>query len=191
MKYDAEIHHRRSIRLKEYYSQAGAYFATICTHERKFLFGDIFEGQMILNGFGKIAKTEWLRTAEIRKNIFIDEFIIMPNHLHGNIFICDPHDVRAQAVGAHCNVPLHSAQTERFGKSTHNSIPTIVKLFKSTVTKQINELRNTPGQPVWQLNYFERVIRDEDELNRIREYIRYNPLKWDEDRDNPENWDNV
>ncbi len=146
---------------------------------------------MPLHSFGKIAKTEWLRTAEIRKNIFIDEFIIMPNHLHGNIFIYDPDDVRAQAVGAHCNVHLHSAQTERFGKSTHNSIPTIVKLFKSTVTKQINGLRNTPGQPVWQLNYFERVIRDEDQLNRIREYIRYNPLKWDEDRDNPENWDNV
>ena len=176
MKYDAEIHPRRSIRLKEHdYSQAGAYFVTICTHERKLLFGDIFESQMILRGIGKIAKTEWLRTAEIRKNIFIDEFIIMPNHLHGNIFINDPDDVGAQAVGAHGNVPLHSAQTERFGKSTYNSIPTIVKLFKSTVTKQINGLRNTPGQPVWQLNYFERVIRDEDQLNRIREYIRYNP----------------
>ena len=66
--------------------------------------------------------------------------------------------------------------------------PTIIKLFKSTVTKQINVLRGTPGKPVWQRNYFERVIRDEDELNRIREYIIYNPIKWADDEDNPQNW---
>ncbi len=75
-----------------------------------------------------------------------------------------------------------SPQTEEFGKSTVNSIPTIIKLFKSTVTKQINELRGTPGKPIWQRNYFERVIRDEDELNRIREYIIYNPAKWTADK---------
>ncbi len=90
-------------------------------------------------------------------------------------------------VGAHCNVPLpDTPQTEEFGKSTVNSIPTIIKLFKSTVTKQINELRGTPGKPVWQRNYFERVIRDEDELNRIREYIIFNPAKWAEDKENPQ-----
>ena len=77
-------------------------------------------------------------------------------------------------------------QSEQFGKSTVNSIPTIIKLFKATVTKQINELRGTPGEPVWQRNYFERVIRDEAELNRIRDNIIYNALKWAEDEDNPD-----
>jgi REP element-mobilizing transposase RayT len=86
-------------------------------------------------------------------------------------------------------VPLpDTPQIEQFGKPTVNSIPTIIELFKSTVTKQINELRGTPGKPVWQRNYFERVIRDEDELNRIREYIIYNPVKWVLDEDNPLNW---
>ncbi|MCG8606797.1 hypothetical protein MJD09_17660 [bacterium] len=92
----------------------------------------------------------------------------MPNHLHGNLFLHDWDD-----VVAHCNVPLlqDMPQTEEFGKSTTNSIPTIIKLFKSSVTKHINEMRRTPGNPVWQRNYYERVIRDEDELNRVREYI--------------------
>ncbi len=169
---------RRSVRLKEFdYSKAGAYFVTICTKDRECLFGEILGDRMVLNEFGEIAQAEWLRTSEIRPNVDLDAFVIMPNHLHGNLFLRDWAD-----VGAHCNVPLpNTPQTEEFGKSTVNSIPTIIKLFKSTVTKQINELRGTPGHPVWQKNYFERVIRDEDELNRIREYIIYNPAKWAED----------
>ncbi len=128
----------------------------------------------------------------MRNNVLLDEFVIIPNHLHGILFLREWDN-----VGAHCNVPLPLApQIEQFRKSTVNSIPTIIKLFKSTVTKQINELRGTPGKPVWQRNYGacpersrrERVIRDEDDLNRIREYIIYNPLKWTEDEDNPQNW---
>ncbi len=85
-------------------------------------------------------------------------------------------------VGAYCNVPLpDTPQIEPFGKSTVNSIATIIKLLKSNVTKQINELRGTPGQPAWQRNYFERVIRGENGLNRIHDYIIYNPLKWTDD----------
>ncbi len=128
-----------------------------------------------------------MRTPEIRNNVPIDECVIMPNHLHGILFLREWDD-----VGAHCNVPLpDTPQIEQFGKSTVNSIPTIIKLFKSTVTKQINELRATPGQPVWQRTYFERVIRDEDELNRIRDYIIYNPVKWVDEEDNPKNWKKI
>ena len=87
-------------------------------------------------------------------------------------------------VGAYCNTPLRNRSLDRHRKT----IGAIVRGFKSAATKQINELRGTPGKPVWQRNYFERVIRDEDELNRIREYIIYNPLKWADNEDNPENW---
>ena len=178
------MHQRRSIRLKGYdYSQAGAYFVTICTKDKECLFGEILDDRMILNKCGALTEAEWLRTSKIRPNVFVDEFIIMPNHLHGILFLREWDD-----VGAHCNVPLpetETPQTEEFGKSTVNSIPIIIKLFKSTATKQINELRGTPGKPVWQKNYFERVIRNEDELNRIREYIIYNPAKWAKDNENP------
>jgi len=155
---------------------------TICTKNRMFLFGTIVDEKMILNEFGELTKNEWLMTSKVRLNVDIDKFAIMPNHLHGILLLRD-----LDGVGAHCNVPLpDTPQTEQFGKSTANSIPTIIKLFKATVTKQINELRGTPGEPVWQRNYFERVIRHEAELNRIRDYIIYNALKWAEDEDNPD-----
>jgi putative transposase len=177
MKYNPESHHRRSTRLKGFdYSQPGAYFITICTVQHECIFGEINRNKMVLNEFGKIAETEWLKTPRLRDNVKLDEYIIMPNHMHGIIRITDV------CVGAHCNVPLqqqrHCYQTEQFGKSTRNSIPTIIKLFKSTVTRQINQLRNTPGMPVWQRNYFDHVIRNEQELYRIRQYIRNNPVNW-------------
>jgi len=137
-----------------------------------------------LTSFGEIVKSEWLKTEEIRPNIKMDEFVVMPNHFHGIILIQEVDS----SVGAHRNAPQprpKKPQFEEFGKSTKNSIPTIVKLFKATVTKQINELRQTAGKPVWQRNYFERVVRNEKELNRIREYIQNNPTKWAEDRENP------
>ncbi len=95
----------------------------------------------------------------------------MPNHLHGIINI----------VGAHCNVPLHN-RIEQFGRSTSNSIPTIIKLFKSTTTEQINIISDTPGVRLWQRNYYEHIIRNESELNRIRQYIINNPANWEQDR---------
>jgi len=201
MRYNPETHHRKSIRLKGYdYSREGAYFITICCHNRRCLFGEIHNGKMHLNKFGKIAETEWLKTGEIRYNVELDAYAIMPNHVHGIIHITDvvvgAHCIVGShcIVGAHCNVPLRqdnaqrniSPQTERFGKSTHNSIPTIVKLFKSTVTKQINQLRYTPGLSVWQRNYYEHVIRD-DELYKIRHYIFTNSLQWQYDNENPKN----
>ena len=124
---------------------------TICTKNRMCLFGTIVDEKMILNEFGELTKNEWLMTSKVRLNVDIDKFAIMPNHLHCILFLRDLDD-----VGAHCNVPLQpdTPQTEQFGKSTVNSIPTIIKLFKATVTKQINELRGTPGEPVWQRKLF-------------------------------------
>ena len=100
MTVDTNIRQRKSIRLQEYdYSQAGGYFVTICTHEKECLFGEVVDGEMQMNEIGKIVKSEWLKTEEIRDNVSTDEFIIMPNHLHGILFIEEPTDRR-------CTVPL-------------------------------------------------------------------------------------
>jgi putative transposase len=173
MKYDPDKHHRRSIRLKDYdYSQAGAYFVTICTNKES-LFGEIEDGEMRLNQYGSIVHEEWLRTAELRNNIQMDAFVVMPNHMHGIIMITD--DGRGV---------LQYAPTKSF-RSPSQTIGAIVRGFKSTTTKRINELRGSFGTSVWQRNYYEHVIRDEDDLNRIREYIQNNPLNWDQDENNP------
>ncbi len=107
--------HRRSIRLKGYDdSSADAYFVTICTQNRECLLGQIVDEEIHISEMGVIVQAEWMRTAEIRNNVLIDEFIIMPNHMHGILFLRERDD-----VGAHCNVPLPlTPQTEQFGKST-------------------------------------------------------------------------
>ncbi len=186
MKYDPQKHHRRSIRLRGYdYSQPGWYFVTIVTHKRQNIFGRVANGQMVLNDAGEIVKTEWLKTREIRGNIKLDAFVIMPNHIHGIIVIMD------NFAGAYCNTPpLHYRHTplqqHRHAvtpfQSPSKTIGAIVRGFKSAATKQINQIRNTPGMPVWQRNYWDHIIRNERELNRIRNYIINNPKKWNDDR---------
>ncbi len=166
MQSDLGIHYRRSIRLKGYdYSQKGAYFVTICAYNRELLFED--------EGTKRILEKEWLSTRDIRQDVVIDEFAVMPNHLHGIIVITD-------GVGAYCNTPLQN----RF-KSPSKTVGAIIRGFKSTTTKQINLVRNTPRSPIWQRNYYDHIIRNEYELNKIREYIQNNPLKWDLDKENP------
>jgi REP element-mobilizing transposase RayT len=172
-----------SIRLPGHdYSSPGAYFITICTHNRQCLFGNIVDGEIMLNEFGELVKTEWQKTGIIRPNIVIDAFVIMPNHLHGILIINDDYcrDTlqRVSTIGRKIN---KNNQIEQFGKPTKNSIPTIVRLFKSTTTKQINQIRQTPGIPVWQHNYYEHIIRDTDDLSRIRHYISDNPKNWNND----------
>jgi len=194
-----------SIRLPGYdYSRPGAYFITIVVHNRQCLFGEIVNGEMTLNEFGEIVKTEWQKTGALRPNIDVDAFVVMPNHLHGILIITDNDDLyhhhnrnrnrdrnrrdTLQRVSTESESESESESgmgmepgmgmgtIEQFGKPTHNSIPTIVRLFKSTVTKQINQIRQTLGIPVWQRNYYEHIIRNDDELNKIREYIINNPL---------------
>jgi REP element-mobilizing transposase RayT len=174
MKYNPDVHRRKSIRLKDYdYSQAGAYFITICIHKKECVLGEVADDGMKLSRFGEVVKTEWLKTFEIRKNLILDEYIVMSNHFHGIIIV----DGRGT---------LQRAPTfEKFGRPISNSVPTVVRLFKSATTNQVNQSRNTPRRPFWQRNYFEHIIRNEDELNKIREYIQNNPLKWHLDRENP------
>ena len=165
---------RKSIRLKGYdYSKEGAYFITICTYERQRLFGKIIDGKMALNEYGKIARDEWLKTTQLRKNVSLDEFIIMPNHFHGIICI---NETARRGV-------MHYAPTSGF-RPPSQTIGSIIRGFKSAVTKRINEYRKTPKRYVWQRNYYERVIRDEIELNEKRDYIKNNPITWNEDINN-------
>jgi len=175
MQYAPQIHHRRSIRLKNYdYASSGVYFVTIVTHQRQCLFGAIVDGAMRLNEFGEIVCDEWLKTEIIRPRVQLDVFVIMPNHIHGIIIVND--------VDGCCRGTLQRAPTiEQFGKPTSDSIPTIIRLFKSATTKRINEYRNTPAVSVWQRNYYEHIIRNETEWQRIRQYIANNPIHWKND----------
>jgi len=167
-----------SIRLLGYdYSQPGAYFITIVTHNRQCSFGNIIDDEMMLNEFGVLVQNEWLKTGIIRPNINIDTFVVMPNHLHGIIIITDndnghsrdPRDSRdsrrdtLQRVSTITDTDTNTdtdtitdtemgtetdmGTIEQFGKPTKNSIPTIVRSFKSTTTKQINQMRQTPTFP--------------------------------------------
>ena len=183
-KYDPDIHHRRSIRLKgRDYSQPGWYFVTICTHNKWYLFGKIENDEMVLNEFGKIAKNEWLKTSQLRDNVELYEYVIMPNHIHGIIRI----------VGAYCNTPVSQSHgntpvpniNKSSFRSPSNNIGAIMRGYKSSVTRQINMVRascNMPQQPVWQRNYYEHIIRDEESYGQISQYIRTNPQKWQEDK---------
>jgi putative transposase len=169
---------RKSIRLKEYdYTHPGAYFVTICTHHRKPVFGRAQGDEIVLNEFGMIAEYEWNRTASVRDEMACVEHVVMPNHLHGIVIINDVGQAAQKVVGAHGRAPLHRPP---------RSLGSFVAGFKARVTKKVNLARGTPGNPLWQRNYYERVIRDEDELNRAREYIRNNPLNWQEDEYHPD-----
>ena len=173
-KFDPKIHHRRSIRLKGYdYSQAGAYFVTIVAWQRECLFGGVVNGTMKLNEIGTIVQKEWERSVEIRNEVELGIYVVMPNHLHGIVILHND-----TVVGATGRSPLPPRGP------MPRSLGALMAGFKSSVTKQINILRDTPGVPVWQRNYFERIIRDEREMDRIHRYIESNPSQWADDTEN-------
>ena len=159
---------RRSIRLNGYdYSRPGAYFVTICTRNRMCVFGNVVGGRMVLNDCGRVVETVWEALPEHYPHIELDVFVLMPNHVHGVIWM----------VGA----GFKPAPTSGKG----HGLPEIVRGFKTFSSRRINDIRRTPGVPVWQRNYFERIVRNDNELNRIREYIAANPTQWAFDRENP------
>ena len=189
----------------------GRIFYYNCYAQPQCSFGNIIDDEMMLNEFGVLVQNEWLKTGIIRPNINIDAFVVMPNHLHGIIIITDndnghsrdsrdSRDSRRDTLqrvstitdtitdtdtdtitDTEMGTETDTGTIEQFGKPTKNSIPTIVRSFKSTTTKQINQMRQTPMQPLWQRNYFEHVIRDDNELTRIHQYIINNSKRWEED----------
>lgn len=194
--YDPQHYHRRSIRLKGYdYAQSGAYFVTICTYQHQSLFGVVVGGEMVFNSFGQVVWEEWFKSARIRSEIelFTDEFVVMPNHIHGIIWIVNDPTVPATRRVAP-TIPRVTQTIPRVAPTPSSrpcgprpgSIGAIIGQDKSAVTKRINQIRETLGEPIWQRNYHDRIIRDETELVNIRAYIADNPRRWTEDRYHPE-----
>jgi REP element-mobilizing transposase RayT len=152
------------------YSQAGVYFVTICTQNRQCLFGDILDGEMRLNDAGWVVADEWIKTPVIRDEIELDKWVVMPNHFHGILLITG-------SIDRHCTGDRRVAPTG----PQPRSVGAVMAGYKSAVTKCINELHQTPGAKLWQRNYWEHIVRNEPELNRLREYIQNNPKQWEMD----------
>ena len=192
-KYDSAIHHRRSIRLQGYdYSQAGAYFVTVCTQNRECLFGEIVNGEMLLNDAGIMVQSVWDEIPVHYPGIDVDASIVMPNHIHGIVVIVGA--APCGRPGFDCTAPCgrpglaYSQDGQARGPApTGLSLPDVVHRFKTMTTKRYadgvkqNGWSMFPGK-LWQRNYWEHIVRNEPELNRIREYIHTNPAQWELDK---------
>jgi len=212
MRYNSDIHHRRSIRLKAYdYSQTGLYFVTICTRNREHLFGEICDGKMVLNAYGRIAYDEWLKTANIRCNVQLDKFVVMPNHIHGIIAITDkiasprrgvlhtPHipdtplagNCDQMVIGGVCNTPLQHPKTIEHDTIANGGVcntplrspsQTVGAIIRGYKTAVTKQLNKFECfGTIWQRNYHEHIIRTNRSYQYIANYIITNPANWDND----------
>ncbi|HBG18275.1 MAG TPA: hypothetical protein DDY32_03095 [Desulfobulbaceae bacterium] len=158
-----EIPRRRSLRLQDYdYSQAGAYFVTICTQDARCLFGKIADGEMLLNEAGRVVEMCWKEIPKHFPQVQLDEFVIMPNHVHGILFIGDTLIERAKNFS-----PLPDPKFFRRPAGTSKTLGSVVRGFKIGVTRWLRQ--NTTIHDVWQRNYWEHIIRHDSELTGIRE----------------------
>jgi putative transposase len=158
-----ERYRRRRLRLDQYdYSQPGAYFVTVCAHDRMCLFGKIEQAEMRLSAIGEIVAACWQEVPQ-HFAVLLDEWVVMPNHLHAIVLMRDDiHDLRPTA-----------------------SLGLIIGTFKSAATKRVKEALRQ-GSPLWQRSFYEHVVRNDADLRRIRQYITDNPLRWAEDSENPD-----
>ena len=184
---------RRSIRLKGYdYTRAGGYFVTVVTFQQECLFGEIGNGEMRINALGRIVVECWRAIPEHFPNADVDAFVVMPNHVHGIVFIhendgrtvASPSAVRAQHAA-----PLHAPLHEPLRGMTQNvkpgSLGAIVRSFKSAVTRRAG--RELDSANIWQRNYYEHIVRNDREYERIAGYILANPVNWNKDGENQKN----
>jgi putative transposase len=171
------------------YSSQAAYFITICTDDRAHILGEISDNQMHLSKIGEIVHQEWNLSFDLRKELFCDMFIIMPNHIHAIVRIennIDESGAQGLLVGTHgrASLPTNPPTNTGIAYRSPKSISSFVAGFKSSATKRINEFRKTPKKPVWQPRFHDRIIRNEKEYNRIYNYIENNVAKWDQDKFN-------
>ena len=213
MKYDPMIHQRRSMRLKGYdYASPGAYFVTLVAYQREQLFGEVVNGEMKCSALGEIVREEWMRSIGVRKEIqlFEDENVVMPNHVHGIVWLVDVGadsvcpvndgvcpDLGSFEVGADAVRPgLGSVPPKIRGASLApqqpapqqlvrrpKSLGSFIAGFKASVTSRAGRELNMAG--IWQRNYYDHIIRNEDEYKRIFDYIGSNPVNWKDDDENP------
>ena len=160
------------------YSQNGLYFITICTYNRECILGKISKQEMELSPMGEAARDEWRQSFEIRSELYCVAFVAMPKHLHAIVGIQRGHDSGNVETHGRASLPRGGGICYR----PPQSISSFVAGFKSSATKRINQLRNTPGAPVWQPRFHDHVIRNQREYSKIAEYIAMNPALWDQDR---------
>jgi len=171
----------KSTRLVDWdYTTAWWYYVTICTKNHECFFGEIKKRDVVLSEIGKIIKEEWLKTKLVRENIELDEFVIMPNHIHG-IIIIDDVETTGSVISKEKKEAFQQETTQRvvFTKLQKNSLGSIIGQFKSVCTKRIRRMGIKDFQ--WQSNYYDHIIRNQKDLDRIRKYIQQNPLRWELD----------
>ena len=174
--YDPQKHHRRSVRLKGYdYAQPGGYFVTICVHGRECVLGSVVDGCVDLSEYGCMARDWWVQVPLHYPNVSIDTSVVMPNHVHA-IIVIDELSVGRGVV----TTPLPTG-------IARPTLGQIVAYYKYQTTKGINQIRNGAGMPFWQRSFHDHMIRNDREMNAIRRYILQNPLRWELDRDHPDN----
>ena len=179
MKYNPKVHHRQSIRLRGYdYSQPGAYFITLCTQNRECNLGEIMNGEMKFTVRGFIIDEFWSKIPDHFPNVELDEFIVMPNHVHGIIVIND------ELLGKK-NIKETNTEGGETPPLRKTTLGQVIAYYKYQTTKIINQVDNTPGLRVWQRNYYERIIRNHKILELARQYIFQNPFRWDKDPNHP------
>jgi putative transposase len=156
--------HRRSIRLRGHdYGSPGAYFVTVCA--RTHLFGRVHAREVIPSDYGEITANCWREIPSHFPHVRIDVFLVMPDHVHGILFLLK-RESSATAVG----------------RLTPGSLGAVIRSFKSAVAFRINSVRGARAGAMWQRNYFDEIIYNRDELERVRSYIRNNPARWNRDR---------
>jgi putative transposase len=180
-RYNADLHHRRSVRLRGYdYAQAGAYIVTACTYERECIFGHIVDDEMVLNEAGGAVQRIWEGLPERFVTIEMDAVVVMPNHVHGIILITrDNQHHTAPGTGNTASLQGAASSAPTLGQ--------IMRAFKSLSAIRVNAMLARSQRPVWQRSYYEHVIRNDAALKRIRQYVAENPACWAQDPENPRN----
>jgi len=182
---------RCSIRLKGYdYSYPGAYFVTVCAARRELLFGWISNGSVVENANARIVRECWLSLPNHYPHVSLDTFVVMPDHVHGIIVLLDTHrvgDVRKDDVRAGLKVragfkPAPTDGDAVVDAGVRHGLPEIVRALKTYSARRINATRATPGASVWQRGYYERIVRNERELNLTRKYLASNSRNGRTDR---------
>jgi REP-associated tyrosine transposase len=179
MSYDPLLHHRRSVRLSDWdYAGPGTYYVTICASERREIFGTISDGKVDLTDLGKVVRDEWLAIPDFRPQVRLDAFVVMPNHFHALLEILERGGGDQSGPGdQHSQIGRRQRQRETLGL--------IVRRFKGAVVRRAAANGHGRDAAIWQRGFYESVVRHENDLGRIRQYIEDNPITWAKDEDNP------
>ena len=171
------VHHKHPRYPGYDYTWSGAYFLTICVEQRRCDLGAVNDGVMVRSSLGELVQAAWLQSFELRRELLLDCYVIMPNHLHAVVVI-----VREEQAGEPTNPESHGRATLR----KPHGLSSFVAGFKAASTRRINEYNLTPGRRFWQPGFYDHIIRSEADLHRIRQYIWENPHQWHHDSENPD-----